>query len=250
MDSGIETTQITELKNLKKQLQWWRWSLLGATVFVVLATIATVDGAVKGLTQKGPRQEQYVAEVTEGLKNDVAPLVQDLVKQTVEEVKPEIQQAMNHVQSRLPEIAEKAMGEFETLQTNLPKKGEEVLNTTFVSMLRSKEAKLKEMFPEATDEQIETLLNNLADSCKREAGFATGELFAKHHEALESIHRNLLEIHEQEKDNLAGVEPGWEMAVLVLDLFKEDVQNMRPDQQNNTSGYAASTFSSAKKVKK
>ena len=60
MDSGIETTQITELKNLKKQLQWWRYSLLGATVFVVVATIATVDGAVKGLTQKGPRQEQYI----------------------------------------------------------------------------------------------------------------------------------------------------------------------------------------------
>ncbi|MBX3110607.1 MAG: hypothetical protein KF857_01245 [Fimbriimonadaceae bacterium] len=249
MDSGIETTQITELKNLKKQLQWWRWSLLGATVFVIAATIATVDGAVKGLTQQGPRQEQYIAEVTEGLKNDVAPVVQDLVNQTVEEVKPEIQQAMNHVQSRLPEVAEKAMAEFETLQSNLPKRGEHVLNETFVSMLRSKEAKLKEMFPEATDEQIERLLNNLAESCKREASFANTELFAKHQEALQSIHRNLMTIHEEERENLAGVEPGWEMAVLVLDLFKEDIQNMRPDQQNVGTGFEATQFHSAKKVK-
>ncbi|MBS1709498.1 MAG: hypothetical protein JSS65_12360 [Armatimonadetes bacterium] len=253
MDSGIETTQITELKNLKKQLQWWRYSLLGATVFVVVATIATVDGAVKGLTQKGPRQDQYVAEVTSSLKNDIAPMVQEMVKQTVDEVKPEIEQAVHHVNSRLPEVAEKAMAEFELLQSNLPKKGEKVLNDTFVAMLHSKEAKLKEMFPEATEEQIEKLLNNLGESCKDQASFANTELFAKHQAALQDIHRNLMTIHEAEKDNLAGVEPGWEMAVLVLDLFKEDIQSVRPDLNGGASaddsfGSEDAEVRSAKKV--
>lgn len=250
MDSGIETTQITELKNLKRQLQWWRLSLLGATVFVIVATIATVEGAVKGLTQKGPSQDQYISLVTTDLKNDVAPVVQDMVKQTVEEVKPEIEQAVHHVNDRLPEVAKKAMEEFETLQTDLPKRGDKVLNDTFVSMLHSKEAKLKEMFPEATDEQIEALVNNLAASCQQEAGFANDELFAKHLATLQDINRNLETIHEQEKGNLAGVEPGWEMAVLVLDLFKEDVQSMRPDQQNPGAGFEATTMDSAQKVQR
>ncbi len=246
MDSGKETTQITELKNLKKQLQWWRWSLFGVTLFVVCATIATVDGAVKGLTQKGPRQDQYISEVSTGLKQDVLPVVQDLVKQTVEEVKPEIQEAFNHVNSRLPEVAEKAMTEFEMLQTDLPKRGEKVLNTTFVAMLQSKESKLQEMFPEATEDQIERLLQNLASSCTQEASFANEELFSKHLNTLQEINRNLEKIHEDEKDSLAGVQPGWEMAVLVLDLFKEDVQNMRPDL--NGAGLEASTMTDAIKV--
>lgn len=238
MDSGKEEQKIKQLKEMKQQLRWWKSGLFFAGVVVAMATIGTVQSSVAGLVEDGPRQKEFVKEMTRAFKSDIAPAVEDLARQTVNEVRPEIQASFERVNARLPELAQASLKELDVLQANLPKRGEAVLQQTFGQMLVKKEAKLLEMFPEATEEQIERLLTNLGDSAGNEAGAAAVELFGRHHEVLQRIHEHLSSMSAKEK-NLDSVDPSWEMGLLVLDLFREDLHNRRPDKAAATEQMAS-----------
>ncbi len=239
MDSGKEDQQIKQLKQIKLQLRWWKSGLFFAGVMVAMATISTVQSSVQGLVSKGPKQDAFVKEMTAAFKSDIAPAVQDLARQTVNEVRPQIQASFERVNSRLPELAQASLKELDVLQENLPKRGEAVLQETFGQMLVKKEAQLQEMFPEATHEQIERLLTNLGESAGHEAGEAAVELFGRHHEVLQRIHINLSKMAAKEK-NLDAVDPSWEMGLLVLDLFRDDLHKMRPDKASGEEQMASS----------
>ncbi len=247
MDSGKEEQQIEQLKNLKRQLRWWKTGLFCAGVLVVVASVGTVHSSVKGLVEKGPRQEQFVKELTTAFKNDVAPLVEDMARQTVNEVRPQIQASFDKVNARLPELAQASLKELDALQANLPKRGEAVLQKSFGEMLAKKESDLQAMFPEATEEQITKLLTNLAASSGEQASAAAVELFGNHHAMLEKIHANLEKMSAKEA-NLEDTDPSWEMGLLVLDLFREDLENMRPGAGDTGMMASSSTISAAKKA--
>lgn len=252
MDSGMQDKQIKEIQNLKAQLRYWRWGLFAAGVLVVAVSVGSVHSAFNGLVQKGPRQDQFVEILSKDMNQEVKPLVEDLARQTLNEVRPEVNAAVERVNARLPELAQATLDELDQMQENLPKRGTAVLERTFAAMLVKKEDELQKMFPEATPEQIERLLTNLGESATAEAGTAAVELFGRHHEALENIHANLEIIRETEAKNLAGVDPSWEMGLLVLDLFREDLNSMRPDGQGakpaQTMASATDTVRSAKSV--
>ncbi|MCU0315335.1 MAG: hypothetical protein MUC92_01950 [Fimbriimonadaceae bacterium] len=237
----MDVKKIGELKELKKQLAWWKWSFVGIAAAVVGICWVTIDGAFRGLATQGPKQEKFLAELQTGLREDVAPLLEDLAKQTMNEVKPEVEASINRVNERLPELAEASMSELESLQTSLPKRAEKVLEKTFVTMLMKKEEQLQKMFPEATEEQIERLLTNLAESSVEQVGVANDELFAKHQEQLFLIVSHLERIREIEGANIETVDPSWEMGILVLDLFREDLNRMRPDKAQVQVATTAST---------
>lgn len=247
MDSGKEEQQITQLKQLKQQLRWWKSGIFFAGVVVVLASVGTVHSSVKGLVEKGPKQDEFVKEMTVAIKSDIAPAIEDMAKSTINTVRPQIQASFDRVNARLPELAQATMDELDTLQANLPKRGEAVLRDTFGQMLVAKEAKLQEMFPEATDEQIERLLTNLAESAGAEAQQAAVELFGRHHDVLTRIHKNLEKMSSKEK-NLESTEPSWEMGLLVLDLFREDLEAARPGKEQMAS--ESTSVKSARKATK
>ena len=227
MDSGKEQQQIEQLKNLKRQLRWWKTGIFCTGVFVVVASVGTVNSSVRGLIEKGPKQDRFLKEMTASFKNDIAPLVEDMARDTVNEVRPQIQASFERVNARLPELAQASLQEMDTLQANLPKRGEAVLRKSFGDMLVKKEDELKAMFPEATDEQITRLLTNLGESASAEATNAAVELFGSHHASLERIHKNL-ELMSAKEKNLEDVDPSWEMGLLVLDLFRADLEELRP----------------------
>jgi len=254
MDSGMEEKQIQELKNLRTQLSWWKWGLFATGCFVAFTTVMSVNNSFRSLVDKGPTQDKFVRELTTAMESEIKPLVEDMAKQTLNEVQPQVQMAVDKANSRLPELAQASLAELDQLQENLPKRGEAVLTRTFVKMLNEKEAKIREMFPEATPEQVERLLTNLGESATKEAEGAAVELFGSHHDALLGIHENLQVIAEKEEAKLAGVDPSWEMGLLVLDLFREDLENARPDKaskmmaQSETSIKSANTVSTKKKA--
>lgn len=248
MDLGKEEKQIQEIKELKFQLTCWRWGLTGVGVFIALVAIGTVNRAFRGLTDKGPTQDRFVKELSAQMQADVKPIVEDMAKQTIAEVRPEIESAIQDVNGQMPELAQSALAEFDQLQHNLPARGEKVLKDKFVAMLMKKEDELHKLFPEATDEQIERLLTNLAESAGSEAQGAAIELFGPHIDSLTKIHENIEAIHQKEAASLAGVDPSWEMGLLVLDIFREDLERNRPDKPLMAS--KTQTFSSAQKVAK
>lgn len=229
-DSGIEQQKIEELKSLKTQIRSWRWGFVAAIAVLAMGAVSTVNTAFKGLTKPGPKQDVYVKEVTAAVRNEIAPMVEDMARSTLTEVKPQVELAVDRVNARMPEVAQAALDELDTLQANLPVRGEAVLQRTFGTMLASKEDELKAMFPEATDEQITRLLTNLGESAQLEAEGAAVELFGRHHETLEKIHAHLETISAKEAASLQGVDPTWEMGILVLDLFRDEAMRSRPDK--------------------
>lgn len=249
MDLGKEEKQIQEIKELKGQLMGWRWGLFGVSVLIAVAAVGTINASFRGLVDKGPTQDKFVKHLTDELNNDVKPLVEDMAKQTISEVQPEINRAIDDVNAQLPVLAQNALSELDQLQTNLPARGEKVLRQAFVTMLQKKETDLKEMFPEATEEQIERLLTNLAESAGKEAEGAAVELFGKHHDALMAIHKHIEVIGEKEAASLEGVDPSWEMGLLVMDIFREDLERNRPDKKQ-LMAKKTDEFSSAQTVAK
>ncbi|ARU40484.1 hypothetical protein CCB80_04745 [Armatimonadetes bacterium Uphvl-Ar1] len=249
MDMGKEEQQIKEIKELRSQLTGWRWSLFGVGVLIVIASVGTINTAFRGLVDKGPQQDLFVKTLTTELERDVKPIVEDMTRQTIREVQPEINKAVEDVNQQMPILAQAALSELDQLQANLPAKSEKVLQETFVAMLQKKETDLQEMFPEATPEQIERLLTNLAESAGAEAQGAALELFGKHHETLMAIHENLEVIAEKERPHLEGVDPSWEMGLLVMDILREDLERARPDK-GATMASKSEEFTSAKTVAK
>ncbi len=249
MDMGKEEQQIKEIKELRSQLTGWRWSLFGVGVLIVIASVGTINTAFRGLVDKGPQQDLFVKTLTTELERDVKPIVEDMTRQTIREVQPEINKAVEDVNQQMPILAQAALSELDQLQANLPAKSEKVLQETFVAMLQKKETDLQEMFPEATPEQIERLLTNLAESAGAEAQGAALELFGKHHETLMAIHENLEVIAEKERPHLEGVDPSWEMGLLVMDILREDLERARPDK-GAAMASKSEEFTSTKKIAK
>lgn len=247
MELGKEEQQIQEIKELRSQLNGWRYGLLGVGILVAVASIGTINTAFRGLVDKGPRQDEFVKTLTAELQRDVQPLVEDMTKQTIEEVRPQITAAFNDVNSQMPALAQSALGELDQLQQNLPARSEKVLQKAFVEMLQKKEEDLHAMFPEATEEQIERLLTNLAESAGAEASAAAVELFGKHHDTLMAIHKDLEVISAKEAPNLVGVDPSWEMGLLVMDVLREDLERNRPDRKGSeVMASKSDSFTSAK----
>lgn len=230
MEHNDQNSAIVQLIHAKKELKVWRWSLAGGLVLAAYLTVSMVHAAFKGLTTKGPAQDKYVALMTEAFHEELGPMVQDMGQQTLTELKPEVEQAFDNVNKEMPEVAQAALNELAVMQENLPKRAEAVLTDTFGKMLVEKEDELNAMFPEATHEQIERLLTNLGESASYEAENAALEIFGKHHEAMENITANLELISAQEQKHLTGVDPTWEMGLLVLDMFREEAYNNRPDK--------------------
>ncbi|MDI9641094.1 hypothetical protein QPK87_05380 [Kamptonema cortianum] len=248
MNQGMEEKQIEEIKNLKEQLRYWRWGLLAGSVLIAIASISQVNAAFRGLVDKGPKQDEFIAELKTGMEAEIVPMMEDMAKMTLNEVQPEVNKAIDNVNARLPELAQATLAELDALEANLPKRGEAVLTKTFGQMLVSKEAELQQMFPEATPEQIERLLTNLGESSGREASAAAVELFGNHHETLMKIHANLEKIRSKEEVSLASVDPSWEMGLLVLDLFREDLSKQRPDKNGTLMAGSSDSITAARTV--
>jgi hypothetical protein len=228
MNSGTTEEQIKQIKNLRQQLKYWRWGTTGAAALIVVVSVLMIKGAVNNLTQPGPSQDKFVSELSEELQSDVVPQLEQIAANTVAEVQPEINKAFVDLNKRVPDLAQATMDELEVMQTNLPVRGEKVLRSTFEGMLTEKEAKIREMYPQASEEQVAKLMENLSTAAQEQIGIANDQLFAPHQEALVAIVENLEGVKSAENGTFDSEDPNWEMALLVVDIFRDDLDKLRP----------------------
>lgn len=220
--------QIEELEKLRTQMRWWKLGATFASLAVVAISALTIKSSFQGLLVQGPKQDKFVASLNEGLKNDVIPMVQSMAGSTFSQLQPQVQKSFEKLNERVPEITEATLQELEKLQTSLPDRAEKILNETFGAMLQAKEQKIKQMFPEATEQQVEKLIMNLAEQGKEQVKLANEELFAQHQKELFDIIGYMNKIKESEAPNIKGVDPTWEMGLLVLDVFRSELEELRP----------------------
>lgn len=234
MDSDEVKRQVQELERLRAEIRWWRLGSMLAILLITVVCVATIASAVNGLVREGPRQQVFVDKVSEGFQQNVMPQVQTIASQTLTEIRPQVEAEFGKLNERAPEIAQASIKEFEILQRNLPERGEKVMTDTFGAMLKEKEPKIREMFPEATEENVAALVTNLTEVGQERVVLVNDKLFSGHMNAMNRIVEDLTFIQHAEAGNTKGMEPSWEMAILLLDLVREDLKELEPKTQPAT----------------
>lgn len=246
MDALTTEAEISELQNVRRQTGWWRLGAGVLTTIWVAGCFISVNDSVRGLFNPGPRQEKFVSTLSTNVQNDIAPNVQNMVAQTIAEARPEVEASFVKLNGRVPELAQASVTELETLQTSLPRKGEKILGETFGTMIAEKEVKLREMFPDATEENIKALTTNLSDVAQAKAVSVNDKLFKRHQDALNGIVSHMEQIRMEEgKVPASPLGTNWEMALSIMDVVREDMRELETLAAKNQKQVAVKGNTSA-----
>lgn len=217
--------EIHEIESLRKQIFWWRTGATLVTAAVVVGCLLSLNDAVRGLAQDGPRQKEFVGYVSTGLQKEVMPNIQTLASQTLTEIQPQVRQEFARLNDRVPELTAAVQKELKTLQDELPKTSEKTLDDAFGNLVRSRESKIKAMYPDVTEDQLKTLVTNLTNAGEAQVRQANAELFAPHQAALGTILDDMRKIAATEPPTPKGQDPTWEMGLAVLDVVRADLKD-------------------------
>jgi hypothetical protein len=226
VDGSRERSRIVELESLNNQMRWWRW---GATLFMVVfltLCIWQLNHSVRGLTNPGPDQDQFVQSLNTSLQTDTIPNLESEATATLTEVQPEIRVAVLKLKDKVPDLAQAAEDQVRLLQKDLPAKGEEILNKKFATILTSREDTIKKLYPNVTPDQLNALVTNLSQHARTQITEANSDLFGPHQAKLQSILASMDTIRSQEAVTVKNDQPDWEMGVLLLDVFRDDLDTL------------------------
>lgn len=241
--------QIRLLKQMRREATLWRYGSLAIIALTVIYSISSLRNSALALVQPGPGQTEFTTKLTADLQADVLPNVQQIATQTLTEMRPEVMTSFEKLNDRTPELAQASLEQFDLLQKNLPARSEEVLNETFSTEIKKREGKIREMFPDVTDENIQTLVTNLTETGKKRMPNVADQLVGKHIDAVNGIMNQIVTIQAQENVDSETSAANWEMALAVVDLVRDDLRELAPPQAKN-GGKTSDAKSAPKKSEK
>jgi hypothetical protein len=231
--------QIQQLKQMRRESALWRYGSLAVIALTVVYSIATLRNSAYALVEPGPGQTEFTTKLTEGLQKDVFPNVQQIATQTLTEMRPEVMTSFQKLNDRTPEVAQASLEQLTLLQQNLPSRSEKVLDETFSSELKKREGKIKEMFPDVTDEKMQTLVTNLSAAGQKRMPGIADQLIGKHVAAVNGIVNDIMTIHAGEKIPAGSEAANWEMTLAVVDLLRDDLREMAPAEAKTAASTAS-----------
>ena len=229
MDPSITSAEITEVESLRRQASYWR---TGGTVILVvfaLGSIFLLNRAVHTLSDAGPGQEQFVSLMQANMKSSVAPQLEALARGTLTSMQPSISRELTNLNKRVPDIASATMKELDVLQNEMADRGTTIFEKQLDSALNTREAKIRSMFPEVQDGQLQELMVQLKEDGHREIVSVDHDLLAPHQAKIKSIMAGMKKIEALEGPNLKNVDPSWEMGLALLAVMHDDLSSLRPD---------------------
>jgi hypothetical protein len=191
---------------------------------IVIVCILTLRGAVLGLTQDGPTRQQFVTDLSGRIQKDVVPQIEEMGAQALHEVN--YQAAVSALNRRTPELAQASIKQVKQLSDDLPKHGQQILNETFVAELKGRDGKIRAMFPNASEQQVNDLVNALATQAGAQAADVSDALFMPHKKALDGIVEDLTVIQDSEAPRIKNAQPTWEMALNIFDVARADLKRL------------------------
>jgi len=226
---GIDS-EIEELSRLRKQNSYWRTGATVVLAVVALWAVFTLNSSARGLAQAGPTQDKFVKTLNEGLQKHTLPAVEAVARTTFAQMQPTISREFTKLNKRVPELTKATLTELDTLQKDLPEQGSKVLDDQFSGTLTKREDKIKTMFPQETQEQMTTFVQNLQKQGHDQILAVNTELLAPHRAKIQSIMASMQAIKKAEAANVHNVDPNWEMGLSLLDVMKDDLASLRPDK--------------------
>jgi hypothetical protein len=226
--TGAVDAQVRELKRLRTESAWWRWGALTVVALFVAGDVYALRNAVNNLAQPGAGQTEFANTLQTGLQKDIAPQVQDIAGKTLAEMRPQVMAALQKAGQRTPELANASLGQLTTLQQNVSSRSEKVLDDAFTKEFAKREDKIKQMFPDATEDQLRTFTQNMTQMGTARLAAANNQLFSRHLATMTGIVNDMQQIASTEKVTKTGDIPTWEVALTTLDLVRDNLKEVAP----------------------
>ena len=189
-------SEIQELESLRAQTSAWRGGLTLAFVVVTIASVLVMWNSLNNLTKDGPQKQQFIGTLSSDLQSGALPAVEQIGSDALHRI--DFGEQINKLNKRTPEVADATVSQFKALATDLPKQSEQRLDEQFDSILKDRQARLKQAFPNATDEQIATLMMNVTSEAHVQVAGIADDLFSPHIQSLNSIVSDLNTIEAKE----------------------------------------------------
>jgi hypothetical protein len=224
MSSSEEVNKkIQELEALKKEAGRWKLGGVVAVLAIVVICLLSLKSNVTSLVEDGPKKDKLLANLKEEADKQIIPDLKETLEQAQKVATEAIKTELQKLNDRLPEITAKAQQEAVSLANELQKEAEVVMEDTFQKMLDEREAKIRKMYPDVTQEKISSALANLQTEIERELNKLIEEMFINHLIAVNGIVQHIEMIKDDNDDlDLLDQDAPWEMATLVFEIVKEE----------------------------
>jgi hypothetical protein len=226
MNTDSINQQIQELESLKRQTRRFNLCITLALAVVVLVGVGAIISSFYDLTVSGPKQDEFLKHLGRRVQKDVLPMARKLADPSIRRLKPAVEKELQRLDARAPEVANAAIRELNTLGTNLPVRAGIVLDQTVGKALQQRDARLRKMFPAATDRQVTTLLDSIHIEAQDQL-LKTGEkLFNPHLNSIQKILADLEKIEKTEAVSTKQEVNPWQLAFLFTDVFTQEFKDL------------------------
>ena len=224
---------IQELEKLRRQTRRFRLLTIIALFVIVISGVSAIIESVYSLTLAGPRQEAFVSNLSADLKVNLLPIVQKIAGRSVERLKPAVEQELKGINGRAPEVADVALREMDAMGGELAVQAGKVLDQTITGTLQKRQGKLRQMYPDVYDKQIDVLLNNLAIEAQDQLAQSGENIFNPHLNSIQSILTNLDKIQKTEPVDASQSVDSWQVAFMFMDVFVHEFKDLTPPETVN-----------------
>ena len=221
---------IQELEKLRRQTRRFRLLTVIALLVIVISGVSAIIESVYSLTLAGPRQEEFIRNLSADLKDNLLPTVQKIAGRSVEALKPAVEKELKEINGRAPEVADVALRELDAMGGELTIQAGKVLDQTISGTLQKRQGKLRQMSPDVYDKQIDTLLNNLALEAQDQLAQSGENIFNPHLNSIQSILTNLDKIQKSEPTNASQNIDSWQVAFMFMDVFAHEFKGLTPSE--------------------
>jgi hypothetical protein len=240
-------TEIRQIQALRAQTRIWRWGVSLALLVIVVVCLTTLRNAVTNLTNDGAVKDAFVKDLGARLQQNALPAVEQMGMDALHQINYAAE--VKKLNQRTPELAQASMQQLKLFRDEMSQRGQKVLNATFGAALKQHEAKIRSMFPQATDAQIADVMTNLTNEAQIQVADVNEALFAPHKKAVDSIISDFDTIQNMGAKDYRGQEPTWEMALLIFDLARTNLKTLMPEDNTNAKSGANMNAKSGAKAK-
>lgn len=248
MDPSTTEARIQELQSYRKQINAWRSGTVAIIVVTLVVCLGVLYKDARNLATQGPEQQVFVDKLQEGLNERVVPQLKDAASRSLTEMQPVVQKEFFALNKRVPDVTKATLDQVNMLQTSLPKITTTALTETFDKALRGREAEIKSMYPDVTEDQVKTLFDNMTKVTSEHGQQMAQTLLSSHIGEINGIRTNLDAIAKTEPNTGTDTDD-WQLGLAVFDVMRDDVKGLTLPKGEAASkiAQAANTISDAAK---
>jgi len=211
--------QLAEICEFEHKIRLLRWGMVAGTLLIIAIGVINIIGKVK-----------KAAEPIEQAMNDV------------QEIMPAVQQTALSVQEivtggdRFDLIANNFKSQLSGLE-DIPDRVALSANNQLVAVLNDRDDKLRELFPDISEEKQTKLLAAIARIGEERGEGVLISLFADHITEVDSINKHLQTIHAKEASNItmdSNMQAGLMLVSSVLELLISTVDDFKKNIDETT----------------